>query len=110
MVSPLNLKKEHDNVLHYGTQNHFLSIIQSDAGANEYDDDELAFVKLTIKQPVFFTLDTNCFSLLKEFVTTLPEWINCLIDNDSGRIIDRASMIELTSFDEFLPPTVAKSA
>ena len=108
-VSTLDFLKESDNVLHYSTSTHFLSVVYSNAGAAEYEEEELAFIISRINNPVFFTLDTNSFDLLKKFVAALPNTLDFLIDNDFGSIVDKQEFIALNSFEEFFSYSIVKS-
>ena len=96
-----DFQKEGENVLHYNTKDYFLSLICSDAGADEYEEEELAEVKLKISNPTFFAIDTNSFDLLKEFIGNLPDNFNFLIDNDFGEIFTKQEFLEFNSFDAF---------
>ena len=107
--SSLDLHREGKKVLHYSTAEQFLSIIHSTNSINEYDDDELAEIKLKIKNPVFFLLDTNSFNLLKKFIDTLPSNFNFLIDNNFGSIMDRQEFMKCNTPDIFFSSLKAKS-
>ena len=99
-VSTLNFQREKKDVLHYSTDTHFLSVVYSSAGVDEYDEEELTQIRSKISNPVFFVLDTNSFDLLKRFVSTLPDTFNFLIDNDFGGIIDKKHFERFNSFEE----------
>ena len=100
-VTHFNFRKESENVLHYSAEDHFLSLIHADAGADEYEEEELAEVKLKISNPIFFVLDTNSFDLLKKFIISLPDSFNFLIDNDFGEIFTKQEFLEFNSFEAF---------
>ena len=42
-TTSFSFQKESESVLHYSTKDHFLSLIYSDAGADEYEEEEMEF-------------------------------------------------------------------
>ncbi len=109
-VSSFDLNQDGKNALHFSTTEQFLSIIQMTNGIDEYDDEELAEIKLKIKKPVFFLLDTNSFDLLKKFVTTLPNNFYFLIDNNSGSIMERQELMRCEAPDTLFSSLATKSS
>lgn len=96
-ISKLVFRQESDCVLHYGTVEHFLTIIYSIAGESEYDNEELAEIKAMIKAPAFFVIDTNSFALLKTFISELPDDFCFLIDSNFGEIISKQEFMKCNS-------------
>ncbi len=108
-LSGLDLKQEGENVLHYSTTEQFLSIVRMTNGIDEYDDETLTEIKLKIKKPDFFLLDTNSFDLLKQFIDALPNSFNFLIDNNFGSIMDKQEFMECNTPDMLFSSLKAKS-
>ena len=84
-------------------------MVYSDAGADEYEKEELAEIKSKISHPVFYIVDTNSFSPLKEFVYHLPDTFNFLIDNDFGKTFTRQQFLKFGSFEEFFSPVEVRA-
>ncbi len=102
-------RQEGENLLHYSTKDQFLSIIYSAAGAGEYDDEELTEIKSKINTPTFFLLDTNSFDLLKKFVSSLPDNLSFLIDNNFGSIMDKRGFMKFNDPSELFSTQAVKS-
>ena len=105
----LDLKQEGENVLHYSTTGQFLSIVRMTNGIDEYDDETLTEIKLKIKKPDFFLLDTNSFDLLKKFIAALPNSFNFLIDNNFGSIMDKQEFMKCNTPNMLFSSLKAKS-
>lgn len=108
-LSGLDLKQEGENVLHYSTTEQFLSIVRMANGIDKYDDETLTEIKLKIKKPDFFLLDTNSFDLLKKFIDALPNSFNFLIDNNFGSIMDKQEFMKCNAPDMLFSSLKAKS-
>ncbi len=109
-ASSLDLHQDGKDVLHYSTTQQFLSVIYMSNGIDEYDDEELAEIKLKIKKPIFFLLDTSSFDLLKKFTASLPSSFHFLIDNNFGSIMDRQEFMRCNVPDTLFSSLTTKSS
>ena len=102
----VQMEWEGNYVLHHGDKNDFITLIKDKNLINEYDGKELTEVKAHILYPTFYTIDTNCFQLLKKLVGIIPTHESVLIDNNHGKIMSREELLKCESFSDFFTASV----
>ena len=86
----------------YTEDNKFLNLLYSDAH-HLYNDEELEMIKNVMGCSYYiWIIDTNSFSLLKNFILQLSFYNSFLIDNDYGSFLNVESFRNINSFHEFI--------
>lgn len=105
----LQMEWEGNSVLHHSDRNDFITLVRDKSLINEYGDNELTEVKQHILYPAFYSVDTNCFKLLKKMVDIIPTRERVLIDNNHGKIMGREQLLKCKSFQDFFIDSVDPS-
>ena len=97
----LPLNSEGDSLSFGDKEDSYLRIQSCYSCYDEYDDDTLIKIKKEIEAPIFFIVETNQFELLRKLILSFPPEMIFLVDNNFGKILSRAQLLEFTRLEDF---------